>query len=142
LTKGQAVDFSDAFDRLLGRGKPCYAPIEKLGFREVIDIVHRAGGVTSLAHPCLMRVGEWSDFLDTLRDAGLDGLEVFYPYGGAGRDLTIERRLLETMAEERHFLLTGGSDDHGPDSTKTSMGEMRIPYERVEAIKQALPIPL
>ncbi|MFC2082007.1 PHP domain-containing protein [Candidatus Bipolaricaulota bacterium] len=139
---GQACDFPDAFDRLLGRGKPCYVPIEKAGFRDVIDIVHRAGGVTSLAHPCLMHVGPWPEFLDVLLDAGLDGLEVFYPYGAAGRGLTIEPRLIATMAEERGFLLTGGSDDHGPDSTKTSIGEMRIPYARVEAMKQALSVPL
>jgi len=142
VEKGQAEDFSDAFNRLLGRGKPCYAPIEKFGFRDVIDIVHRAGGVTSLAHPCLMRIEDWLSFLDVLRDAGLDGLEVFYPYGGAGRDLTIEPRLMEAMAEERGFLLTGGSDDHGPDSTKTSIGELRLPYARVEAIRNRLPVAL
>lgn len=142
VQKGEAEDFSDAFHRLLGRGRPCYAPIEKHGFREVIDIVHRAGGVTALAHPCLMRIEDWPDFLGVLQGAGLDALEIFYPYMGIGRDLSIEPRLLKTRVEERGFLLSGGSDDHGPDSTKTSMGEMRIPYARVEELIAALPDPL
>ena len=140
VANGAATDFPDAFNRLLGRGKPCYAPIEKYGFREVIDIVHRAGGVTSLAHPCLMRVEDWPAFLDQLGEAGLDGVEVFYPYMGLGRDLSAEPHWMERTADERGFLLTGGSDDHGPDSTKESLGSIRIPYERVEALRDTLPI--
>jgi len=140
--KGVVADFSEAFGRLLKRGAPCYAPIEKDDFREVVGIVHRAGGVTSVAHPCLMRIDDWDAFLDELRAAGVDALETFYAYDPAGRGLTIEPRILRTMAEKRGFLLTGGSDDHGPDSTKESIGAIRIPYERVEALRRALPIPL
>ena len=142
VQKGAAEDFSDAFNRLLGRGRPCYAPIEKQGFRDVIEFVHQAGGVASLPHPCLMRIDDWPAFLTTLADAGLDGIEVFYPYMGIVRDLSINPHLMETMAAERGFLLTGGSDDHGPDSTKTSIGQIRVPYARVEALIAALPDPL
>ena len=142
VAKGVAADFSDAFNRLLGRGKPCYVPIEKHGFRDVIEIIHRAGGAASLAHPCLMRVEDWPAFLGQLKEAGLDGIEVFYPYMGSGRDLSAEPLRMKRMAEERGFLLTGGSDDHGPDSTKISMGEIRVPYARVEALIEALPVPL
>jgi len=137
VNMGVVPDLSEAFNKLLKRGAPCYAPIDKGGFREVVEIVHRAGGVTSLAHPCLMRIDDWDGFLDGLLAAGVDALETFYPYDPSSRSLTIEPRLLQTMAEKRGFLLTGGSDDHGPNSTKESIGTIRVPYERVEALKAA-----
>jgi len=135
VDRGVVASFSEAFGKLLKRGAPCYAPIEKDDFRDVVALVHRAGGVTSLAHPCLMKVDDWEAFLDELAAAGVDGLETYYPYDAANRGLTIEPAILRTMAEKRGFLLTGGSDDHGPDSTKESIGSIRVPYERVEALR-------
>ncbi len=135
VSKGVVSDFSEAFNKLLKRGAPCYAAIEKDGFRDVVALVHRAGGVASVAHPCLMRVPDWDTFLEELAAAGVDGLETFYPYDPASRGLTIEPRVLRAMAEKRGFLMTGGSDDHGPDSTKESIGAIRLPYERVEALR-------
>ncbi len=135
VDKGVVPDFSEAFSRLLRRGAPCYASIEKDDFRRVVEIVHRAGGVASLAHPCLMKVADWDAFLDEVAAADVDALETYYPYDPSGRSLTIEPRVLETMAEKRGFLMTGGSDDHGPDSTKESIGSIRLPYERVEALR-------
>jgi len=142
VNKGIVGGFSEAFDRFLRRGAPCYAPIEKAGFRDVVKLVHRAGGAASLAHPCLMKVSDWNAFLDKILAAGVDGVEVFYPYDLTNRSLSIEPRLLRTMVEKRGFLLTGGSDDHGPGSTKESLGTIRLPYERVEALRAALPVPL
>ena len=135
VNKGVVADFSEAFNKLLKRGAPCYAPIEKEGFRDVVGIVHRSGGVASIAHPCLMKVPDWNVFLDEAAAAGVDALETFYPYDPASRSLTIDPRVLQTMAERRGFLLTGGSDDHGPDSTKESIGAIRLPYDRVDALR-------
>jgi predicted metal-dependent phosphoesterase TrpH len=142
VDRGVVPNLSEAFRRLLKRGAPCYASIEKDDFRRVVEIVHRAGGVASLPHPCLMKVSDWDAFLDEVAAAGVDALEAFYPYDPANRSLTIEPRVLLTMAEKRGFLLTGGSDDHGPNSTKESIGSIRLPYERVVALRAALPIPL
>ncbi len=142
VNRGIATDFSDAFSSLLKRGAPCYAPIDKAGFRDVIETIHAAGGVASLPHPCLMNVRDWGGVLDLVSAAGMDGIEVFYAYDPAGRDMSIEPRMMQAMAEKRGFLLTGGSDDHGPDSTKESIGAIRVPYERVEALRAALPIPV
>ena len=142
VDKGVVADLTEAFARFLKRGASCYVPIDKVGFRDVIDIVHRAGGVTSLAHPCLMDVVAWAAFLDELLAAGVDAIETFYPYDVSSRSLKIDPRLLQAMVEERGFLLSGGSDDHGPGSTKESLGSIRVPYERVEALRGALPVPL
>ena len=138
VDKGAAGGFREAFDELIGGGKPCYSPIEKISFRDVLPIIRAAGGVASLAHPCLMKITGWATFLDDLADAGLEGIETFYAYGNSNAVLSIEPRLLTTMADEQGFLLTGGSDDHGsgPTSPKLCMGDVRVPYERVEALKR------
>jgi len=138
VDRGEACNFREAFDELIGGDKPCYAPIEKASFRDVLPIVRAAGGVASLAHPCLMKIREWGAFLDDLADAGVESIETFYAYGNSTADLSIDPRLLTTMAVERGFLLTGGSDDHGsePNSPKLCIGDVRVPYEHVEALKR------
>jgi len=142
VAKGVAVSLQDAFDRFIARGTPCHVPIEKSNYRDVVNTVHQAGGAAGIAHPCLMKVEDWAAFLDAARGAGMDAVEVFYPYNHAGRGLSIDPDLFRTLADARGFLLAGGSDDHGPNSTKESMGDIRIPYERVDALKAVLPIPL
>jgi len=145
IDKGVVGSFEEAFGELLVKGKPCYSAIDKPFYVDVIEAVHDAGGVTSLAHPCLMKVPDWDPFLDDVKKAGLDGLEVFYPYraaNGEARGLSIDPSLLKANAKKRGFLLTGGSDDHGRDSTKESLGSIRVDYEHVEALKTSLPVPL
>ncbi len=145
IEKGLVESFPEAFGSWIGKGRPCYSPIDKPDYRDVLRAVHEAGGVTSLAHPCLMEVEDWEGFLHGLAEAGLDGVEVFYPYvetDEANRSRSIAPRRMKAIAERGGFLLTGGSDDHGPESTKESLGTIRVPYERVEAIKDALPTPL
>ncbi|MFC2077520.1 PHP domain-containing protein [Candidatus Bipolaricaulota bacterium] len=145
MDKGVIGSFEEAFGVWLGKGRPCYWPIDKPDYREVLDAVHDAGGVASLAHPCLMKIEDWPGFLDEPRVAGLDAIEAIYPYrasSGIGRGMSIDPRLMRTMAEQRGFLLTGGSDDHGANSPKESLGTIRLDYERVEALKAALPVPV
>jgi len=145
MEKGLVESYSEAFASWIGKDRPCYWPIDKPDVRDVLRVVHEAGGVASLAHPCLMKVEDWDAFLRDLGEAGLDGVEVFYPYvetDGANRSRSIAPNLMRTKAQRGGFLLTGGSDDHGPNSTKESLGTIRVPYERVEALKAALPTPL
>ena len=86
-----------------------------------------------------MKVDDWPKFLDSIREGGVDAIEAFYPYELSLIRPSIEPRLLTTMAEERGFLLTGGSDDHGPGSGRARLGAIRLPYKRVIALKDALP---
>jgi 3',5'-nucleoside bisphosphate phosphatase len=126
------------FARLIGRGRPCFVPIEKVGFREVIETLRAAGGAVSVAHPCLMRVGDWDPFLDLLATAGVNAMETVYPYRSSPTtDLSISPTLLTAKAEQRDFLTTGGSDDHGLGSTKVTLGQIRLEYEHVEALRKA-----
>ncbi len=138
LVESGAVRQSDeAFERLIGRGRPCYVSLDKIGFREAVEILHGAGGAVSVAHPCLMRVPDWDGFLDALVAGGVDGMELVYPYRTSPTtDLAISPDLMTAKAGQRGLLTTGGSDDHGLDSTKTTLGQIRLPYECVTALKR------
>ncbi|MFC2095469.1 PHP domain-containing protein [Candidatus Bipolaricaulota bacterium] len=135
MEKGVVEDFSEAFNTLIGKGGPCYYAIRKPDYRDAIRILKSAGGAVSVAHPCLMKVPDWDGFLDELKDAGVDGMETVYPYDPLARNLTIEPWLLAEKAAARNFLVTGGSDDHGPGG-KESLGIVRLLYEHVEALKR------
>ena len=51
VASGQAVDRTDAFTRLLGRGRPGFVPRRGVSAAAVIDTIHTAAGIASLAHP-------------------------------------------------------------------------------------------
>lgn len=134
LELGVVETLSEAFDRWIGKGCPCYYAIEKPKFEDALRILKAAGGAVSVAHPCLMKIDDWPAALDDWKIAGLDGVESVYPYGES-RNLSIAPAVMSRLAEERDFLVTGGSDDHGPDSTKMGLGGIRLPYEHVQALK-------
>jgi len=137
VEKGVVPSLREAFNRLIGKGSPCYIPLARPDFREAIQAVHTAGGVVSIAHPCLMDIEDWERFLSTMRSEGVDGIEVFYPYELAHGGLALSPSGLTTLAKKHNFLLTGGSDDHGPASSKETLGALRIPCHYVEAIRRA-----
>ncbi len=144
VEKGAAHDFQEAFSTLIGKGCPCYHAIDKPNYRHAVRVLKSAGAAVSVAHPCLMRIQDWSSFLDQLQDAGIDGMETVYPYDPQARNLSIDPRLLAREAATRGFLVTGGSDDHGPDSSKPSLGTVRLAREHVEALRRtagAVPAP-
>jgi len=135
IEKGAVENVQEAFATLIGKGCPCYYAIDKPDYRDAVRTLKAAGGAVSVAHPCLMKVPDWDAFLDELTDAGVDGMETVYPYDPLARNLTIEPWLLAEKAQERGFLVTGGSDDHGPGG-KESLGTIRLPYSHVETLKR------
>lgn len=137
VAKGVLDDTDQAFRTLIGKGQPCFVPLEKVALAEAVRVLHGAGGVVSVAHPCLMHVEDWDRFLDRLADAGVNALETVYPYRDPNSpNLSIAPKLLAAKAAQRGFLVSGGSDDHGTDSTRPSLGLVRLPYEHVQALKE------
>ncbi len=136
IDKGVVGSFREAFATLIGKGCPCYQPIDKPDVQVAVDALKDAGGVLSVAHPCLMQIEDWDRFLDRLQALAIEGLETVYPYDPASRSLSIAPNVLAVEARRRGFLVTGGSDDHGPGSTKESLGSIRLAYEHVDALRQ------
>ena len=116
----------EAFDKVLGKGRPAYAPRYFPEINEVIEVIHQAGGQAVLAHPKL--VGD--DVLVEEICKKIDALEVYYPCHSEE-----ETQRYKTLASQYNLLVTGGSDFHGTASRfVNSLGEFTIPDELAEKI--------
>jgi len=135
LVEAEAAPTKDeAFQRFLSQGAPCYAPLPRPDFAQVVAAIHSAGGVASLAHPAFLPFDNWLADLSHLQNRGLRGIEVYYPYQTGRAPLYASAAELAALAEELGFIPTGGSDDHGPDSVNESLGTVHVPYEVVERL--------
>ena len=110
IAAGHATSVEDAFERLLGWGKPAYVPRTGLGPVEAIGAVRAAGGLPVLAH-----FGEAPSRVHLVRelsDAGLGGLEVYYRTFDAATVTAVG-----AVADALGLVPTGGSDYHGDSGT-------------------------
>jgi 3',5'-nucleoside bisphosphate phosphatase len=107
---GAANSIEDAFDRILGEGRPGYVARAPLSPGDVIDAASADGGVACLAHPFASEpsIGRLSGLVDDLQGAGLVGLEAWYASYDPPR-----RMLLAELARTKGLVATGGSDFHG-----------------------------
>jgi predicted metal-dependent phosphoesterase TrpH len=139
LEAGHVATYGEAFDRFIGRHAPAY--VERLRFTpaEACRLIRHAGGVPVLAHPVFFdRLGAiraplpLDEMLPELLDAGLMGIEVYYPSYDA---VTME--YLMGVARRYRLLLTGGSDFHGPPTMRTELGSVYVPPRTVRRLKEA-----
>jgi predicted metal-dependent phosphoesterase TrpH len=127
---GWCSSLDEAFERFLKKGKPAWAPKFKIPTTEAIELLHHAGGVAALAHPGLNHCDE---AIAVLADAGLDGLECFH----TKHSTAMTQRYLE-VAERHGLLVTGGSDCHGMSKGQPLIGSLKVPYECVERLRDAM----
>lgn len=128
-----------AFDQYLGPGSSAYVPMDRVPVDDVIAAIRGAGGVASLAHPGRIQSSDVPAIVADLVAAGLDGIEVKYPYDDAPSegyaDVGVEGTA--ALADEHDLLRTGGSDCHGPGSGKFRVGEVRIDEGELDALRAA-----
>jgi len=80
--KGYVHSTAEAFQRYLGDTGEAFVDKERLTPREVIEPIHRAGGLAILAHPVHLAYENSAQLTLMVRrlvDAGIDGLEVVHP---------------------------------------------------------------
>lgn len=95
--------------------------------REVLDLIHSAGGVAVLAHPAAYHN---EDLMEELIPLGLDGVEVWHPDHSAEDN----EHLLE-FARRHHLLATGGTDFHGMYSAvPRSLGSVQVEDSYISAL--------
>lgn len=111
-------------------------PVEK-----VIDGIHKAGGIVSLAH-FNKKIGlggfsrtEQENIICCLKGMGLDALERWYPRFSA--DDTV---FIKEMTKKYDFFNTGGTDFHGRNRPDVELGtgidnNTVIPYEIFQKVK-------
>ncbi len=81
--------------------------------KKVIKAIHNAGGIAVLAHPCCCNVLFLKDFVKRLKNYGLDGIEVYYPYDRFRGIIKFSSRNYPfEIAKELNLIKTGGSDEH------------------------------
>ena len=102
-------------------------------FRDVVDIIHKSGGLVFLAHPFEYMFEDTISFIDYLRrEVQLDGIECFHP--SAESDNRIEK--LIKYARKNNLFISGGSDYHGDKKPNVYIGvgkgSLRIPKEYIE----------
>jgi ribonuclease III len=136
LDKGYVESINHAFVTFLSKGQPAYVDKFRIGCQGAIDIITNAGGIPVLAHPGLISVecdDELESLVAALKDAGLMGLEVYYP-GHSAKQVV----LFEKMCAAYDLLVTGGTDFHGelkPDiSMGTGDGSLFVPFHLFESM--------
>lgn len=131
VESGQVATTKEAFDKYLRHGAPAYVPHFRLTPQEAIEIIHRAGGLASLAHPGVTRSDQ---YIAQFASEGLDALEVYY----SGHD-EAQVKYYRQAAGKYGLLLTGGSDFHGMGAMKkVAIGDVRLPDELVGKMREAL----
>ena len=111
VKKGLVNSSEEVFGRYLGAGKPAYVDRNRLGDYKAIELIRQAGGLPVLAHPKYIQVEGFRGLgalVSSLADAGLAGLEAYYPEQ-SGEMISF----LEDASRKHKLLLTGGSDFHG-----------------------------
>ncbi len=112
----------EGFRQYLVPGKAGYVPSAGVTVIEAIQEIKKAGGLAVIAHPGMTQE-VWN--FPAWVEAGLDGLEVFYP----AHSFTLKQELLK-IARKYDLFATGGSDYHGPHAGRiTSLGiNIQPPY--------------
>ncbi len=101
-------------------------------YEDVIDIIHRSGGLAFLAHPFEYRIEDTIKFLDDLMKKNeLDGIECFHP--SANENAT---NILVEYAKKNNLYISGGSDYHGSKKPNieigTGDGNLKISRKMIE----------
>lgn len=104
---GYVASVQDAFDKWLASGRPAFISRTGPSPAAIVDAIHDAGGVASMAHPGVTRRDE---LIGPLADHGLDAIEVYHSDHGVA-----DQQHYQRIAARRGLLISGGSDFHGDD---------------------------
>ncbi|OGS14113.1 MAG: hypothetical protein A2234_03690 [Elusimicrobia bacterium RIFOXYA2_FULL_58_8] len=127
--KGIVSSRKQGFQRYVAYGMPAYAPPCGPAVETAIRAVKNAGGLAVLAHPGVVK-----HVLDLPRwkEAGLDGIEAFYP----AHTQTATREFV-ALAGRYDLFVTAGNDFHGPGSERDKMDGYEYQEEHFAWIKKA-----
>jgi predicted metal-dependent phosphoesterase TrpH len=106
---GYVTSVQEAFDQWLATGRPAFMPRTGPSPAAIVDTIHQAGGVASIAHPAVTRRDE---LIAPLVEHGLDAIEVYHSDHSPEAE-----QIYKAMAKRLGALVSGGSDFHGDDST-------------------------
>ena len=136
VKKGFVQTFDEAFDAFLGFNKPAYVDKFRLDCQNAISMITEAGGMPVLAHPYLLKISDNSrmeSLVATLKEMGLQGIEVYYPEHSPENVEFYSR-----LALSHDLAITGGTDFHGAIKPDIQMGcgkgDFFVPYSVCELL--------
>ncbi|NTW27843.1 MAG: PHP domain-containing protein [Coriobacteriia bacterium] len=137
VAAGYAGNLSDAFGRLIGRGKPFYQPKDTKSPEDLVAQICTFGAIPVLAHPGITGADH---LIESLVQVGLRGIEAYHS------DHTPEQTLkYSQLADQMGLLVTGGSDYHGSETRHIELGGIPMPESiltRFLAAGNSLPKPV
>lgn len=101
--------------------------------KEGIELIHKAGGLAFLAHPCMYRIGKLRtlQLINHAMDCGVDGIEVLHSQHNFD-----DKLFLTEVARKYKLYKSGGSDFHGGTKPDISMvkgkGDLIVSYNMVK----------
>lgn len=136
MDKGYTQSVKEGFDKYMSAGQYAYCEKQRLTPEQAVKLIKKCGGLSFVAHPHLIKISDEKlvEFLKELKEYGLDGIEGYYT------DYTPEmQEKFQSMAKNLGLLISGGTDFHAQMkphiSIGTGLGNMKIPYEVLEKIK-------
>lgn len=125
---GEIPSTGEFIKEYLAVGGKAYEPREAATPEEAVNLIHEAGGIAVLAHPCwnlAAKVGSKLIFDDQwvgkLVEMGLDGIEV-YAHRDNKEDTEKAIDHYSKVADKYKLIKTGGSDFHGFGSAGKDLG--------------------
>ena len=130
VAEGFVKTIFEAFKKYIGDKGPAYVLGFRFSVQEAINLIKDAGGLSVLAHPYILNNDE---LIPEFVKFGIRGLEIYYPEHSQSMV-----NFYLAMAKKHNLLVTGGSDCHGNAKTDVRIGSIKIPYELVEELKEAI----
>lgn len=130
MNKGVVSSANEAFIRYLSSEKLEDINTDYCTLTEAVDVMKKAGGVLSLAHPGPLYS---SDEIERIIDLGVDGLECIHP----SHPYPVQKNYTK-LAEKRNLVITGGSDYHRPSKSgyEPYFGIVTLGEQYVESLKR------
>jgi len=131
VAAGHVRTRDEAFTRYLEHDGSAYVPRAGTSPEDVVQVIHGAGGIASLAHPGVSRRDH---LIPALADAGLDAIEARH----TDHDAAAEAHY-RSLARSHRLLVTGGSDFHGDGAHRAPrLGAVTLPFEDYAALRAAV----
>jgi len=127
VAAGHVESVQEAFDRYLRNDGPAYIPRTLLSLTASIEMIHHAGGFSSLAHPT--RYERSSDAVLAFARARGQGIEIYYRNDGPEEIANGLRQ-----AQELGLIPTVGSDFHGLHSEELHPATVAMPAHSASEI--------
>jgi 3',5'-nucleoside bisphosphate phosphatase len=134
IKKGVVKDTKEAFSKYLGKGQCAYIDKRRISGREAVELINKAGGIASIAHPKTMMLND-ADLdreIKKLADCGLGGIEVY----NSCQDLADNGAYLK-IAKKYNLVATAGSDFHGKQKPGVDLANygIKMGYEMVDQLR-------